>query len=207
MSDARREKACDHGGLGNLTSERLLKLMRDAFLADGDSGYLDMLTDEYMSRLDAPAIDVGTAWQNFLIAADGGEFKYAVAVAENHAQTGRAILPHRRARRTARVNGRALRVTIAAALAASLLFALATAAGAFPAVGGAIAKWTHSVFTFTRDPSSGITTDLRGALAANGITAPLAPRWVPDGYELVSADVVENELWTDYTYVYTMSTG
>jgi hypothetical protein len=215
VSDVRQNKSGKRGALSGLSSEWLLELIRDAFLEDGDSGYLDMLTEEYMSRPDALAIDIDAAWRDFQDIMSGVDFKHNVVVSKNHAQTEYVICPRQTERRRAHGNRRALRVYLVAAAVIVLLFALATVAGAFPAVSNAIARWTDIIFTFDRGHDSADTgksampaldsgyEDLRSALEANGITAPLALRWIPDGYELDSVNIVESVLWTDYTCAYT----
>lgn len=219
MSDVRQNEAGERGALSDLSGERLRELIRGAFLEDGDSGYLDALAAEYLSRPDAPAVDADAAWRNFQEVLNGGEFKYGtVGVSEDNTQTERVLRPRRAPSR--RAHGyRHIRRAFAAAAAVVLLFGIATAAGAFPAVSNAIARWTETIFTFERDPAAvntgghaapsldGEYKDLRSALEANGITAPLAPRRIPDGYELDSVEVVKNELWADYVCAYTDADG
>lgn len=219
MSDVRQNKSRKQDLLSNLTNEQLLALIRGAFLEDGDSEYLDALTEEYMSRPDAPAVDADAAWRNFQDVLNGGEFKYTVNVSEDHTQTERVIRPRHAPRRLVRGYRNVRNAFAAAAAAVVLLFSIATAAGAFPAVSNAIARWTETIFTFERKPSAvntdgsaappldGKYKDLRSALESEGITASLAPHLIPDGYGFNSVDIIKNELWTDYLCVYTDADG
>jgi hypothetical protein len=215
MSDVRQEKSIRQSALSEVSTERLRTLIRNALLEgdEDDNAYLDTLTTEYLSRPGVPRADVNTAWQNFQNVMDGGEFKYTIVAPENHTQTEHVVRPQPTPQSHIRRARRSLRVAVIAAVIAVLLFALATAAGAFPAVRNAIAEWTERVFTFQRSATassvgSGATSadseyeDLQTALAANGITATLVPQWMPDGYELDSLDVTRNESWVNYSGAY-----
>ncbi|MGN1031099.1 MAG: DUF4367 domain-containing protein [Butyricicoccaceae bacterium] len=78
-----------------------------------------------------------------------------------------------------------------------------------------IAQWTSETFGFVsdRDTASAETDEpalqengqygsLQEALAADGITEPLVPTWIPQGYQLDAVEVVPVEPNTCYTAIY-----
>ena len=70
---------------------------------------------------------------------------------------------------------------------------------------GAFAHWTRETFGFayvtpTDHPKS--YSSLQDALSDYGITEPLTPTWIPDGYTLQSVDISETPIKTKFLAVY-----
>jgi hypothetical protein len=90
-----------------------------------------------------------------------------------------------------------------AALIAAIIFVMAVNITSL-AMGydllGSIASWTKDKFGFQKEAESVLTIDsasvagdfaaLQDALDAYGVTEPIAPTWIPDGYVLETIDVV-----------------
>lgn len=97
-----------------------------------------------------------------------------------------------------------LRTVIAAAILAALLLALAmTTAASKHSFWDVIVRWTQETFSFVNDndapddgdtepENSDATARLQASLDSLGITAPLAPKWIPDGFELDNFSLDEN---------------
>ena len=103
-------------------------------------------------------------------------------------------------------NHRFLRVACMAVVFAVLFFGGTITSYAFGYdLWGAFAHWTRETFGFayvtpTDHPKS--YSSLQDALSHYGITEPLAPTWIPDGYTLQSVDVSETPASTKFLAAY-----
>lgn len=160
-------------------------------------------------------IDVDAAWETFqtqyrpylkdgrsLYDFDDDEPSRTEAVAsasDISSPTGKKHKSARDKRRLGRV------VLIAATIAVLLSLMTATAYALGYDLWGAFARWTKDTFTFVSASTVGSTdseTDVpvreqeyvsfREALDTYGITEPLAPTWVPEGFEIESVSVDES---------------
>lgn len=80
----------------------------------------------------------------------------------------------------------------------------------------AVASWTEDIFTFrerggslevsvptSHEPDgTGSYASLQDALDAYGITAPIAPKWIPKGYAAESVDAITTEYGANITAIY-----
>lgn len=108
---------------------------------------------------------------------------------------------------------RLIRVAIIAAAVTVLILASTITASAFGVdLWGRVAKWTMDTFGFSRtvsvvETSPNISskqedTSLLGTLNRYGISAKLAPTWVPGGYALDNVDIAETPTRTTFQATY-----
>jgi hypothetical protein len=225
MSDVRQNKTGAFGALGDLTTAQLEEMMRIATLDDEwDVDYIAKLTDAYLARPDAVKLDADAAWERFKqVRNDKDRVErvrriYDIAEAEIQAQTREDKSQRRPTRVSGRKFRRVLRVPLAAAITVIVTVATMFTAVAVPPIRRAIARWTDEIFTFEKggeyiveettphtpvplEGHGGVYSDMLDALAGYGITEPLAPTWIPEGFN-VKEFYVEGE--TSFSRVYTM---
>ncbi len=158
-------------------------------------------------------VDVDAAWENFqtkyLPAMSDGRSLYDFddeepghvenqnADTDSPSSAGRKRISLRGRRRLSRV------VSFAAVIAVLLGLMTATAYAMGYDLWGVIAQWTKDTFTFVSASkvndsndlgesatiSDGEYADLQTALDAYGVTEPLVPNWIPNGFEINSVNV------------------
>jgi len=208
MSESRMNKASGDNALRGLSTDDLNKLISEIPLEDDlDLEYLNLLLDELDTRHDVPSIDVDAAWENFKNVKNGGDFHYSVEISEIKTQTkSDRTVRHRSPRRL-------VRRFLVAAVAIIITFSFAVAAGAFPTIRQAIARWTSDVFSFRQHSPDGVLgteqaadgagyASLQDALLSMGITEALAPKWIPKGFVSNGINVFEDDFGTQFTASY-----
>ncbi|MDR1329332.1 MAG: DUF4367 domain-containing protein [Oscillospiraceae bacterium] len=207
MSDVRQNNTGASGALGGLTTEQLEEMIRIATLDDEwDIDYLDKLTDAYLARPDAVKLDADAAWERFQqVRNDKDRVEYVKSIADiAEAEIQAQMRKNNNSRRPTRLSGwkhrRVLRIPLAAAVAVVTTMATVVTAIAVPPIRHAIARWTDEIFTFEKGgeyiieeptPYMPVSSadkevdypDMLRVLEEYGITEPLAPTWLPDGFE------------------------
>ncbi|MDE7172484.1 MAG: DUF4367 domain-containing protein [Oscillospiraceae bacterium] len=157
-------------------------------------------------------VDVDTAWETFQTKylpylKDGrslydfdddepGHTEATVSVSDTSSTDGKKHIPARTKRHLGRV------AAIAAAVAVLLSLMTVTAYALGYDLWGAFARWTQDIFSFVSASETGDTDSekeppimdveyatLQEALDIHGVTEPLAPTWVPDGFAIDSVKV------------------
>jgi hypothetical protein len=219
MSDVRQNNTGASGALGSLTTKQLEEMIRIATLDDEwDVDYLAKLTTAYLARPDAVKIDTDAAWERFQqVRKDKDRVERVrrmadIAETEIQAQMREDKDPSR----PARIRRRVLRLPFAAAITVIVTVTTMFAAVAVPPVRRAIARWTDEIFTFEKggeyiveEPTPYIPVssaekemkypDMLRVLEEYGITKPLAPTWLPEGFEekefVVDGDTTLSKLY------------
>lgn len=209
----------DYSKYDKMSTESLEELLRlDAELPDGEGSDIDeiLYISEVIAKRDREQptgryseADVDAAWETFqtkyLPYATDGRSLYDFDDDEpgnTKAITPDMPSPSGKKRISARGRRRLGRLaSIAAAIALLIGIMTVTAYAMGYDLWGVIAQWTKDTFTFVSEskandagnPSSNVPvgeyTDLQAALDAYGITDPLVPQWIPDGFSVVEVVV------------------
>lgn len=211
----------DYSKFDRMSTESLEELLRlDAELPDGEGSDIDeiLYISEVIAKRDSEQptgryseADVAAAWDTF-------QTKYLPYVTDGHSlydfdddKPGNSKdtvpdipSPSVKSRISARGRRRLGRVaSFAAAIAILLGLMTVTAYAMGYDLWGVIAQWTKDTFTFVSaskannaenmdtETSKEEYADLQTALDAYGITALLAPRWIPDGFRIESVIIDE----------------
>jgi hypothetical protein len=208
VSDNQRSNSQGIEYLRTLSTETLDNLILSVSLEDEiDTDFLDELL-KVISERRFINVDVASAYQEFLDKYSGQEEIYPYDTTQTNIRNATVSPPGRR---------RVLRLGLAAVIATILLLAGTITASALGYdLFGSITQWTRDTFRFSasgRPPasSSGLIGDdgqqadyesLEEALQKKGITDPLIPQWIPDGFELTEFSVSETEDFTVFFAYY-----
>ena len=196
MSDDRRDCfVSKNDSINNMSTEELENLISKISLdKNADYKLVNELLEIYNKREGVPDIDVNAAWERFKRDYSGQGEIYLTEDADNPTQTD----SHEKNRSTPRYKRRRLRhgLVTAAVLIVIIIAALffnTTVIGV--SLWQAFLQWGQETFGFSGKTSyvqidDGLTT-LREALKDHGITASLAPTWIPDSYEMDDFSVME----------------
>ena len=215
----KQEYKRDYSKFDQMSTEVLEEILRlDAELPDEDSDMdailyiLEVLVKREREHPTGKILDVDTAWasfkKNYLPYAGDGKSLYEeddpeIPLQGDSDQTNLADSGQRRPKGKNRIF---LRVACMAAVFAVLFFGGTITSYAFGYdLWGAFAHWTRETFGFayvtpTDHPKS--YSSLQDALSDYGITEPLTPTWIPDGYTLQSVDISETPIKTKFLAVY-----
>lgn len=199
----------------NMSTETLEDILRaDSQLPDGENSDTDAII--YIMEVIAKREnenptgkfnDVHDSWasfsENYLPYTDDDRSLYDFEDVEE--KTGIRQAPSLKPSRPLKGH-RLMRVAFVAAVVTVILLAGTITASAFGFdLWGTIAKWTRETFGFTSEspienPES--YDSLQAALSKYGITEPLAPSWIPDGYKMSSIDVSETPVKIKFIAAY-----
>ena len=202
MSDNRDISSSGIEYLRTLSTDVIDDLIREVSLSDEiDEDFLDRLLSVAGER--EPISDTQAAYEEFKRVYSGQQEIYPLGDTGNTPQTTNIEKPQNR-RRSKGLR----RVGIAAAVIVIIFTANLVSANAlgFDFL-RAIAKWTQDTFGFVSTGSDKLHDEdaafgsLREALYEHGITVPLVPTWMPDGFTLLSLDV---ETTPNYTRFFTL---
>lgn len=226
MSELKNTNGNSFSKFNKMSTEELDEILRlDFQLPDGeglDEDTILYITEVIASREKSPSHvvcpDVDAAWEDLIskylpdgtndLLGNGEETKPV----QSPKQPSPAIRRHSRSIRWM------LRIVSVAAILAVLFFATTITAYAFGYdVWGAIASWSQETFSFVQadtknntdqtDPSnsgsvSSAFSSLQEALDSYGITAEIAPTWIPERFSLDSIDASENAGLTAFNASY-----
>ena len=188
----------DRGGLRELSTEQLRRMLRDLAQLDGEENeaLVDLLLDELQARSDPGVVRAETdrAWRTFRqVYCDPEGDGQDLYPGRERPEAGRApVRPAHTGRRP-----RLRRALLAAAVAAAVMAALTVPVFGGHSVLQVAARWTGEMFFFDRpgDMPTGQAGPVRpeferlqAALEEEGITAPVCPSYIPEGFELVELD-------------------
>lgn len=218
MSELSKKDRHDYSKYDEMSTESLEEILRLDFQMSEDVEsdidaimYISEVIAKRKEQSNTPAVDVDTAWERFrtkyLPYADGRSLYdfdddepshtgTTVSVSDTSSTDGKKHISARTKRRLGRV------AFIAAAVAALLGLMTVTAYALGFDLWGSFARWTQDVFSFASASETGNTDSekeapamdveyatLQEALDIHGVTEPLAPTWVPDGFEIDSVSV------------------
>lgn len=214
MSELNKKDRHDYSKYDEMSTEALEEILRlDFQMSEDTESDIDaiMYISEVIAKRDkqsgAPAVNVEAAWEQFrtkyLPYADGrslydfdddepGCAKASASASDDPAPNGKKHISARGRRRLGRI------AILAAAVAVLFSLMMATTYALGYDLWGAFARWTKDTFAFgsgsvtsnTEEPVKGAEyPTLQAALDLYGITEPLAPTWVPDGFVLDSVSV------------------
>lgn len=203
----------------NMSTEMLEDILRaDSQLPDGENSdtdailyIMEVIAKREKEHPTGKFTDVHDAWasfsENYLPYIDDDKSLYDFADEE---KTGIRQAPSPNPSRPLK-KSRFMRVAFVAATVTALLLAGTITASAFGFdLWGAVAKWTRETFGFTsQSPTENPEgyDSLQAALSQYGITEPLAPSWIPDGYILSSIDVSETPVMIKFCAIYKNGDG
>ena len=188
----------------NMSTEMLEDILRaDSQLPDGVNSdtdtvlyIMEVIAKRENENPTGKFTDVHDAWasfsENYLPYTEDDKSLYDFEDAEE--ETGIRQAPSLNPSRHLKKH-RLMRVAFVAAVVTVILLAGTITASAFGFdLWGTIAKWSRETFGFTSESPienpEGYDS-LKAALSQYGITEPLTPSWIPDGYNLSSVDVSE----------------
>ena len=187
----------DRGGLRELSTEQLRRMLRDLAQLDGEENeaLVDQLLDELQARADPGVVRAETdrAWRTFRqVYCDPEGDGQDLYPGREGPEAGRApVRPAHTGRRP-----RLRRALLAAAVAAAVMAALTVPVFGGHSVLQVAARWTEEVFFFDRpgDMPTGQAgpvrpefEQLQTALEEEGITAPVCPSYIPEGFEVAES--------------------
>ncbi|NLL39840.1 MAG: DUF4367 domain-containing protein [Clostridiales bacterium] len=204
----------DFSKFDNMSTEELEEILRaDSQLPDDVNSDTDailyimgVIAKREKEHPTGKFTDVHKAWKSFtdyyLPYSNDDKALYDFENGESKVNGQANLLPPSRPNKKSRV----MRASLVAAVFSVLLLAGTVTAKAFGLdLWGTIAKWTMETFGYsmpgtTENPAGYIS--LQDALSKYGVTEPIAPSWIPEGYKLISVDVSETPVKTKFLATY-----
>ena len=202
----------------NMSTEALKEILRLDFQSDEDSDMdailyiMGVVAKREKENPSAEYTDVHAAWESFLflknylpyagpkslydLDKDGDDEDTPLDVGQTSLK--KDFRPQKRPRLM-------YAACIAAVISSLLLAGTITASALGFDLWGTVVKWTKDTFRFVSADTietSKRYNSLQDALSDYGITEPLAPKWIPDGYEFKSIDVSETPETTKFLAIY-----
>lgn len=217
MSEFGKDPIRDFSIFNSMSTEALEEILRlDSQMLNDEESDIDAILyiTEVIARREKEHptgrfTDVQSAWESYktnYLPYAGGESLYEDVITDTASVHEKRPMPEATANLFKRKN-RSIRKTvlIAAIIAALILGGTMTAYAVGFDFWGAVAKWTRDTFGFaTTEPieSAASYRSLQDALSDYEIKEPLAPNWIPDGYELSSVSVSQTPVRTTLLATY-----